>query len=312
MKIGVAGAGAVGCFFGALLSKAGHEVIYLARGSHYETMKMNKLQVDTEAGLLTVEGEFTDLPKDLGEVDLVLFCVKSTATKELAEQLHGIVKKSTLILTMQNGVENEEILSRIFGINRMISSATYVQALIESPGKIKQRGNVQLVMGPLDFSIHNEVMAIVKMFQQAGVHTTHSDAILEEKWKKFVWNATFNPLSAVSCAEVGEILDDPNLRKTAETLCMEVIDLAIKSGIKFDKKLMVSQIFLKSERARGHRTSMLQDRLNGKRMEVEALCGFIVRKGAQLNIATPAFQTVFSILNYIDDKIEHPTSIEAQ
>ncbi|WP_082234454.1 ketopantoate reductase family protein [Halobacillus massiliensis] len=300
MKIGIAGAGAVGCYFGGLLAKAGHEVTFLARGEHLRTMKADGLVIRGDTKEFDVETNFTDNPYDLSSCELLLFCVKSNDTKEMAELLKKSLQKDSLILTMQNGVENEEILQEVFSLNRLLSAVTYVQAAIEKPGVIRQQGRVKLLIGDLGDQHHSE--GIVSLFQQADIETGWSENILYRKWSKLLWNATFNPLSAIAQAKVGQILEDQNLYETARQICLEAVEVAISKGFNFDKEKTINEVFFRAGYAKAHQTSMLQDRLNGKKMEVEAMCGYIVKEGKKLGISTPILQSIYSILNYINEK----------
>lgn len=301
MKIGIAGAGAVGSYFGAVLQKAGHQVTFLARGNHLIEMEKNGLTVSGEEESLHTKTAFTDDINDLSKSDLILFCVKSNDTEQMARQLHPILSKDALLLTMQNGVSNEETLCEIFGADRILSSATYIQASIEQPGKVNQNGRVKLVMGELDSSTREACSTITSLFQEASIDTKQADNILEKKWRKLLWNITFNPLSAIVNARVGEVLDDELLRNTAESICAEAIEVAMKSGITLDANQTISTIFSNAERAREHKTSMLQDRLEGKSMEVEAMCGYVFNKGKESNVPTPSIQAAYSILNYMNE-----------
>ncbi|SES79387.1 2-dehydropantoate 2-reductase [Salinibacillus kushneri] len=300
MRIGVAGAGAVGSYFGGMLHNAGHDVTFLARGYHLAAMKTEGLLIAGEHGQFRVPGTFTDRLSDLAKSDLVLLCVKSNDTEEVAKQLRNILKNSALIMTMQNGVENEEILEDVFDKERLLSAATYIQASVEAPGRIRQQGRVKLVIGELDSSATDDCAVIMEKFNQAGIDTVQSRHILERKWQKLLWNATFNPLSAAAVARVGQILDDKQLNKTASAICSEVINVAIHKGISFDPEPTQARIFSNAEKARNHQTSMLQDRLRGKRMEVEAMCGYIVRQANLLDVSTPALQSIYSVLSFID------------
>lgn len=303
MKIGIVGAGAVGGFFGGLLKKSGHQVTFLARGKHLEAMKANGLHIKGEKEEFTVHSEFTDNVSDLRDSDWILFCIKSNSTRELAKELQRIIKEDAKVLTLQNGVDNEEVLSNIFGAERVFSSATYIQSTIEKPGVISQKGRVQLVIGELEETAKSDCSVIVNIFKKAGVDTRHTGKIMARKWSKLLWNITFNPLSAISTAAVGEILDDPDLRKTAEIICKEALDVATNVGIKLDRNQMFETIFKNAERARTHHTSMLQDRLNRKPMEVEAIIGYVKKKADELQINVPTIHAAYSILNYLNQQI---------
>jgi len=304
MQIGIAGAGAVGCFFGGLLQQAGHKVTFVARGKHLKELQKNGLTINKDEDILHIDRTFTDDLIDLSECELILFCVKSNDTERMAKQLLPVINKNALILTMQNGVDNEEVLCNIFGSDRVLSAATYVQAFLEAPGKVRQQGRVKLVIGGLDNVTTQVGLAVAETFQQAGIETKQAHNVLEKKWKKLLWNITFNPLSAIVQAQVGELLDDEHLRKTAACISEEAIEVAIRAGISMDSEQTLSVIFANAEHARSHQTSMLQDRLQGKRMEVEAMCGYIVRRGAALDVPTPTINTVYSLLKFIDQKVK--------
>lgn len=304
MNIGIVGTGAVGGYFGACLSKAGHEVTFLARGENLKALKRNAgISVESVEGDFKAAGIFTDSYESLVEADLILFCVKSTATKEVAAQLVPVLKKEASILTLQNGVDNEEVLAAYFGEGRILSAATYIQAQMKAPGVVKQVENpTRLVIGALDTqgeeSRLNEVSQIL---ESAGIETHVSSHILKVKWKKLLWNVTFNPLSALIEGKVGVILDDAGLRRTAERIAMEALMVAGEAGIPLEDGL-ASKMIEQSELARHHETSMLQDKRSGKPMELESICGYVVNKGKELGVETPVLETIYSLLKLEETK----------
>lgn len=299
MKIGIMGAGAVGAFFGSVLHKAGHEVTFIARGQHLKAMRENGLTVKSDQEIMKVEGIFSGDPASLSDSDIVLICVKSNDTEETAKNLKNVLREDTYILTLQNGVDNEEILADIFGKNRVFSCATYVQAAVQEPGVIQQNGEFSLVVGELESSALESAQEIAAALKDSGIFAKHSSTILYNKWKKYIWNVTFNPLSAAMEASTGDILDQPNLRALAEKICAEVISVGEKLGYEFSSYFK-ENIFPNAEQARNHQTSMLQDRLNGKKMEIESLCGYVVRKSRELNMSVPTIETIYHILKYIE------------
>jgi 2-dehydropantoate 2-reductase len=304
MKIGVVGTGAVGGYFGSYLSNAGHEVTFLARGENLEAMKRNGgISVDSIQGEFTATGIFTDKYDALCDSDLILLCVKATATRDVATQLVPILKKDSYILTLQNGVDNEEVLSELFGVERVLSSATYIQAHLKAPGVVKQIENPpKLLIGALASERNiSFVKEVSELMNSAGIICHVSSNILKVKWKKLLWNVTFNPLSALVEGKVGDILDDDGLRKTAERVCRETIAVAKKAGIPLEENL-ANQMIEQSESARHHETSMLQDKRNGKPMEIESICGYVVRKGKKLGVETPVVETIYSLLRIEETK----------
>ena len=149
MKIGVMGSGAVGSFFGSFFSEAGHDVTYIARGAHLTEMNKNGLTIIKESEKIVIRQAFSENVEDLADCELILFCVKSGDTKEAAERLNEVIQDSAYVMTLQNGVSNEETLVEIFGKDRVLSAAVYVQAEVESPGVIQQSGRYKLVIGSI-------------------------------------------------------------------------------------------------------------------------------------------------------------------
>ena len=298
MKIGVAGTGAVGGYFGGILQKAGNDVVFLARGESLDKMKEKGLTIESEAGSINVGDSFTERYDAFSEVELVLFCVKSTQTTEVATNLFPHLKKDCLILTLQNGVDNEEILSSIFGGNRVLSAATYIQAMVPELGVVKQIGvSPRLVIGAIDPGLSEKVMEISSLFQASGIDTFPSRDILKVKWKKLLWNVSFNPLTALIESRVSAIFEDEGIYQIAAKICQEAIAVARKSGLEIEEDFY-EKIKIQGQLARDHQTSMLQDKLKGRAMELESICGYIVKKGKVLNVETPVLETVYHLLHY--------------
>lgn len=304
MKVGVAGAGAVGCLFGGILANADYDVTFLARGKHLAAMQKKGLTLEGPArSFEKIDKQFTDDISDLADSDIVFFCFKSNDTKKMGEELKRHLKSETVIITLQNGVDNEEVLCDIFGRERVISAATYVQAKIQEPGLVRQEGRIMLVIGGLHYSLDNTCQTVVEMFDNADLEIKQTDQIMERKWKKLLWNVTFNPLSALMSVRVGEILADNNLSKTASLVCKESINVAKQFNIELDKEKTVEKVFHNATYAEKHRTSMLQDRLNEKEMEIESMCGYIIKKGKEFNVATPTLETIYHLLTFINKQI---------
>jgi 2-dehydropantoate 2-reductase len=302
MKIGVAGTGAVGGYFGALLKKAGNEVTFLARGKRLERMQAEGLTVESEAGTFTVSGTFTAYYESFQDIDLLLFCVKSTDTTEVAERFAPFLKESCLVMTLQNGVDNEEVLSTIFGRERILSAATYIQAMLMETGVVRQIGvPPRLVIGALDTRLSEKVIELLTLFNTASILTNPSSNILMVKWKKLLWNVTFNPLTALIEAKVGAIFEDQGLSETALTICIEAIAVGRAAGIEIEENFYET-IFAQGSLAKEHHPSMLQDKLNGKTLELESICGYIVNKGKEYKVATPVLETIYHLLCYQTEK----------
>ncbi|MDF2857355.1 MAG: hypothetical protein K0Q87_3206 [Neobacillus sp.] len=302
MKIGIAGTGAVGGYFGGLLKDSGKEVVFYARGDNHKVLQKKGLRIESESGTITVDGIFSESYQSFSDVDLLLFCVKSTATTEVATNILPYLKKECLILTLQNGVDNEGLLADIFGVHRVLSAATYIQAIVKEPGVVKQIGvPPRLVLGSLDESLVEKVTYVSALFNNANIETFPTSNILLVKWKKLLWNVTFNPLTALIESSTGTILDDIGLKATAIRICKEAISVARKLGFEIEESYHET-IIKQGQLARNHQTSMLQDKLNGKAMELESICGYIVNAGKLVNVDTPSLETIYRLLSYQEKK----------
>jgi len=299
MKIAVIGAGAVGGYLGVLLKEAGHDVSFIARGAHLEKMKQDGLTLNHENGNVTVHNTFTDEFEAIRDADLLLFTVKSTETREVCEKIKQYKKKDAYVLTVQNGVINEEILAEYFGTDVVLAGSAYITAKVEEPGVIKQAGGHIFFIGGLVAESNKSSESIATMLQEAGVKCYHLDNIMEKKWEKSLWNVTFNPLSAVVGTKVEEILDDEKLNRTAKAILAETVQIAKYAGYDLPQKT-IDNVFVDAERGRHHKTSMLQDRERGKKMEVDALCGYFVQLAKKGNVDIPVLETIYSILSFYD------------
>ncbi len=306
MKIGVAGTGAVGGYFGGQLQRTDHKVLFLARNRTLEKLKESGLTVNGDAASFHIDGDFTGRYEDFSDVDLLLFCVKANATKEVAEQFIPFLKNDCLILTLQNGVDNEEILAELFGQQRVFAAATYIQAEVTEPGVIRQIGlHPRLVIGALEKKTSENAKNLANLFNDAGIQTIFSTNVLETKWKKLFWNIAFNPLTALTETKVGAIYESEELYTIAVKTCKEAIVVARKIGIPIEENFY-EKIIEQGKLAVHHQTSMLQDKLKGKPLELESICGYVIRKGKELGVATPVLETVYNLLSY-QSKIERKT-----
>ncbi len=295
MNIGIMGSGAVGSFFGSFLTEAGHDVTYIARGGHLAEMNKNGLVIVRGNEEVTIHRTFTDNIEALADCDLILFCVKSGDTKETAERLKEVILESAYVMTLQNGVNNEETLVEIFGKERVLSAAVYVQASVESPGVIKQSGRYKLVIGA---HCEGEQAAVKKfscLLNEAKIPTDSSQQIMLRKWKKYLWNLLFNPLSAATDRTIGQILDDPHLREVAWMIGLETIEIAASSGYPLSEE-DIQIAFQNAEFARKHTTSMLQDIRKGKVTEAEELVGYLVNKAYVHKKSINTLKTVYLLL----------------
>jgi len=303
LKIGILGSGSVGSFFGSFLSEAGHDVTFIARGAHLAEMNKAGLLIKRENEEITIHNTFTEDISALAECELVLFSVKSGDTRATAERLVKVLNKSAYVMSFQNGVSNEEVLADVFGEDRVLSAVVFVQAAIEAPGVIKQNGSYGLVIGGLSENGENAADNIATVFKEAGIPVKCTDQVMLRKWKKYLFSLLFNPLTAAIDKTIGEILEDPHLKKIAWSIGLETIQVAALCGIPLNEK-DIDQAFQNAELAKTHTTSMLQDIRKGKVTEADELVGYVLEKAEIHSLSIETLKTIYFILKNKENNLQ--------
>ena len=285
MQVAVIGAGAVGCYYGGLLLKAGHDVTFIGRQAHVDAINTNGLLLDTQTfkGYLPAKAA-TDAAA-LASPDLVLFCVKSADTEEAGRSLAGRLRPETSILSLQNGVDNAPRLRAVTG-HAVIPAVVYVGSEMAGPGHIRHHGGGDLAIGA-----SNTSKALAQTFEAAGIHTTIADDIAVTLWSKLVINCAFNALSAVADISYGPMLQVEGTRDVVTAAVQEAIAVARASGVSMPEDLL-AQILKIPGNMPNQKSSTAQDLARGKPSEIDFLNGYVVRKGAELGIPTPTNQAL--------------------
>lgn len=292
------GTGGVGGFFGAKLFQSGEDVWFLARGQHLEVSRANGLRVLGTQGNITIPGHrITGTISDVGSADVVLFCVKSYDTETAAEQLKPVVTDDTVIISLQNGVDNEDKIKAILPNALVYGGAAYISARITAPGEITETGGAQrIVFGPMDGLITDRAKEILAVFQKAGIKAELKAEMVAELWRKFIFITSFGAFTAVSRLSNGEILAVPQTTDLVFDAMKEVEAVAQAKGIgvePLDREKVIAGLRRFDPNTR---SSMYFDLINEKPMEVEALNGTVVRLGEELGVPTPIHRTIYATL----------------
>ncbi|MFW9834324.1 MAG: ketopantoate reductase family protein [Candidatus Thorarchaeota archaeon] len=308
MRIAIMGSGGVGGYFGGRLAKAGEEVVLIARGQHLQAIAKNGLQIKSPKGDFLVKPAVTSDPSELDPVDLVLFCVKGYDTTRAAELIRPIVSKETTVISIQNGVEKEEILGRIIGDEHLMGGLCTLSAYIEAPGIVKHLALERIAFGELDGSVSDRGKRILKVFDKAGVNASLSKNILAEEWEKFSFICALTGLCCITRLPVGPILQFEPTEKLYSDVMTEIIEIARWKDISMEddvhKKLMTFSHGLDPE----IRPSTYRDLINGKRIEIETMNGSVVRLGRLAKIPTPTNDFIYSCLSAINNVITEQES----
>lgn len=312
VPVAVVGAGAVGSFFGGLLAKAGHAVTLIGRAAHAKAVVQEGLQISMADG--TEHRVALQATTDLSAVagaGCILLSVKSYDTETVAAQMAPYLRSDAVILSMQNGVDNPERLARCLAAHGctgclVVPTAVYVAAVLQGPGHVVHHGRSELQIGPFDTAmaddadVHARLSAVQALFATAGVAVTISQTVMKELWGKLVVNCAYNAVSALSQLPYGQIVAVPSMRSLLDALVSEVVAVSQADGIGLRLEAARQATEKIGQTMAGQRSSTAQDIARGKPTEIEHLNGFIVRRGAALQVPTPANQAVYALIKLFE------------
>lgn len=301
MKIVVFGAGAVGSFYGALLARAGHDVHFVARGAQLDAIRTQGIRIDSKLlGQIHVPSvAATEQAAQAGRADLVLVCVKAHQTSAILDDLAGVVGDGTIIVPLQNGVESDEVLAARFGRNRVPAAVVYVGATVEEPGVVSHVTRGFILIGARPGFDAARLAGVRDALASTGLPVQISDDIQQERWRKLIWNASFNPVSAITQREPRDLLAVPESRAVLVGLMREVVAVARARGIALDESEIEAQVAW-TEATPAIRTSMQVDRERGRTMETDALVGVVIRTGRTHGVPTPLSEVLYALLTAIE------------
>lgn len=296
----VVGAGAVGSFFGAMLARAGHRVTLIGRAPHVQAIEAHGLQLhkggQVEAVRLAASSDITAVRG----ADLVLFCVKSTDTDAVARQMAPLLDADALVLSLQNGVDNAETIARHVR-QTVVPTVVYVATAMPGPGVVKHYGRGDLVIGPLDAATDAaRLQPVVDLFATAGVPVTISPDVMAELWSKLMVNCAYNAISGLSQLPYGRMAALPAVRAVMQSVVHEVVAVAHAAGVKLPLDAAMAAMERIAPAMPAQLSSTAQDMARGKPSEIDHLNGFIVRRGAELGIATPVNQTLHALVKLVE------------
>jgi 2-dehydropantoate 2-reductase len=309
MRIAVMGTGGVGGYFGGMLARAGRDVTFIARGDHLAAIQRDGLHVNTVHGNFTVRAPATSDVSGIGTVDLVLFCVKSYDTEEATRTLEPAVGSDTVILSLQNGIDNEDKLAARYGAEHILGGLCYISASITAPGTVTQTsGPRTIVFGELDGSLTGRAKRIEELFRTAGIDCTLTDDIRAAAWTKFLLICALSGVASVAQASVGEILALPETRSLLRETMAEVEAVAAVHGVSLAENVVNQMMQTTASFAPETRPSMLVDLEAGNRIELHALNGTVARLGSEASVPTPANRFIYAALRPADERARRSPS----
>jgi len=298
MKVAVMGAGAVGCYFGGMLARAGHEVVLIGRPQHVDAFGQRGLRLEAQQFDETLPvAASTDAAIAQG-ADLVLFCVKSTDTEAAGAQLRPHLRPDTLVLTLQNGTDNADRLRTVIA-QPVAASVVYVATEMAGPGHVRHHGRGELVIEP---SARSEEVA--QALRAAHVPTDISDNVRGALWLKLIINCAYNALSAMTQLPYGKLVENPGALDVIDHLVAECRAVADAEGVTLagDVDVAVRRIV---QTMPTQLSSTAQDVARGKPSEIDHLNGYIVRRGQAHGIPTPVNLTLHTLVKLLESKRQH-------
>jgi 2-dehydropantoate 2-reductase len=297
VRVVVVGAGGVGGYFGGRLVHAGVDVAFVARGAHLDALRSGGLRVRSVRGDFAVPVRATDDPASLGEADHVLLTVKSYDTERVAPTLAPLLGERTAVVSLQNGVDNEEKLAASLGEGRIVGGAAYIFATISEPGVIDHTGGpARLVVGEWTGGTSERVTALVEAFRDAGVDIEESPDIRAVLWSKFAFICAQAGVTAASQLPIGEIRSEPAGRELFRGIAAEACAVAAAEGVTLPADLADRHLEFADRLDPGDRSSLYHDLSHGRRMELDALLGEIVRRGERHGVDVPSSRAVYGVL----------------
>ena len=296
----VYGAGGVGTFFGGLMARAGHDVQFVARGAQLAALRAGGLRIESSLiGNVDVAPVAAhDRARGLGDADIVLVCVKAHQTAGILEDLREVVGERTVIVPLQNGVESDEELAASFGWSRVASAVVYVGATLERPGLVRHVAAGVISIGARPGFEASRLPQLGAALSAPGIQVRISTDIQFKRWEKLIWNASFNPVSAITGRDPAALLALAPTRALIVAVMREVAAVAAAQGLGLSNADADAAIAW-TEGAGAIRTSMMVDRERGRTMETDALVGVIVRKGREHGVPTPCSDALYALLSSI-------------
>ncbi len=296
MKVAVMGAGAVGCYYGGMLARAGHAVVLIARRQHVAAIDRDGLRMETTSFDEYVRLAASTDPGAVQGAQLVLFCVKSTDTESAGALVRPHLAPDALVLTLQNGVDNAERLRTVLPQHAVAAAVVYVATEMAGPGHVKHHGRGELVIEPSSAS-----EAVAQALIAAGVPTEISGNVRGALWAKLVLNCAYNAVSAITQLPYGKTVAGEGVKDVMRDVVAECLAVAQAEGVQLQGDVEASVANLAGSMP-SQSSSTAQDLARGKRTEIDYLNGLIVQRGEALGIATPANRVLWALVKLIESK----------
>jgi 2-dehydropantoate 2-reductase len=298
MKISIVGAGAMGSLFGGLLAESGNEVTLIdVNDAHIDTVRTQGLRLATDGGDRQVTALKAVRPEDAtGFPDLLLVFTKTLHTSAALSGVRHLIGPGVHVLSLQNGLGNVEKIAEFVPLERVLIGVTTWPADMVGPGHVHSHGQGVVRLMAADGVERRFVSQVAEVLTKAGLDCTSDGTVWAAIWEKVAFNAALNSICAVSGCTVDELGRLPDGSRLANEVVTEVLSVALRLGIDVDTAKCRANVANAIDHHRGHKPSMLQDVLAGRRTEVESINGAVVELAGPLNIKLPVTETLLSLV----------------
>jgi len=301
MKVIIVGPGALGTLIAAFLSRARAEVWLLDKNKERSRLLAEKgISVEGVSGSWQARVRASTSAEEIGPADLVIVCVKSYDTKEAVMRVKPAVAAHTMVLSLQNGIGNIEIIGEIVGSDKVLGGSTNMGATLESYGCVRHAGKGETVIGRMDGRIPVEIRSVREIFQKAGLEIRISRDIKGVLWSKLIINVGINAISALVRLANGRLTEFEGTRRVLREAVSEATRVAKRKKIKLMYDDPLAKVEAVCEATSQNISSMLQDVLNKKRTEIDFINGVVVRQGQELNIPTPVNSLLVDLVKTLE------------
>ena len=303
MRIAIFGTGGVGGYFGGRLAQSGEDVTFIARGEHLRAIQKKGLKVDSlNGGFVINPAKATDDVNEVGEADLVIVGVKAWQVPEAAGAMKPMVGPKTTVLPLQNGVDAVGQLIAELGPDRVIGGLCKIVSFVVGPGHIRHAGFApSVVIGESDNRRSDRVVAIVNVFNDAGIETTIAADIEAALWMKFLFIASFSGVGAIANAPAGVLRTDPESRAQMVHAMEEIFALAQARGITLPQDAIETVMAGVNALPEDATSSMQRDIAAGKPSELESQNGAVVRMARESGVDVPTHELIYAKLKPLEE-----------
>jgi 2-dehydropantoate 2-reductase len=286
-----------------MLARAGAPVTLIGRAPHVEAINRDGLFIDSIHFKKHVSVSASTEIAAVRDAELVLFSVKTVDTEGVAKLLAPYLAPDTIVVSLQNGVDNAERIDFAAGI-QAIPAVVYIAASMIGLGRVKHSGRGDLIVGYLSSNhdvVESELEEVAATFTRAGVPCRISENITAELWEKLIMNCAYNAISALSRTKYGRIARDTGSIDVIKRVVTEAVAVGKAAGVQLSADAMITAVLkLGSEAIPEALSSTAQDITRGKPTEIDSLNGFVVRRGAELGVPTPVNQTLYSLVKLLE------------